>query len=100
MRDLGNDAEAMREKGTVIRADTENLLVNLQFQDRVSQIISVIDGDMARLQDTVATDEAELPTGEQWLAERSTRYTMHDQRVSTPAAASAASAASDDVVFF
>ncbi len=100
VRDLGNDAEAMREKGTVIRADTENLLVNLQFQDRVSQIISVIDGDMARLQDTVATDEAELPTGEQWLAELSTRYTMHDQRVSTPAAASAAAAASDDVVFF
>ena len=99
VRDLGNEAEAMREKGNVIRADTENLLVNLQFQDRVSQIISVIDGDIGRLQETVAADEVELPSAEQWLAELSSRYTMHDQRVGAAATATAA-APSDDVVFF
>ena len=100
VRDLGDEAESMREKGNVIRGDTENLLVNLQFQDRVSQIISVIDGDIGRLQETVAANDGALPSGEQWLAELSSRYTMDDQRVSSSSTTAAAASASDDVVFF
>ena len=65
---------ACAAQGNVIRDDIENLLLNLQFQDRVSQIIGVVDGDIARLQATLATGGA-LPTPEQWLQQLRSHYT-------------------------
>lgn len=101
VRELGENADAMREKGTLIRADAENMLVNLQFQDRVGQIISVVDSDILRLHRSVANPDAPLPSGEEWLAELATHYTMDDQRHGQAEEASAeASNSSDDVVFF
>lgn len=95
VRELGNDAEAMRAKGNVIRSDTDNLLISLQFQDRVSQIIGVIDTDILRMHQAIGADAAPLPSPEQWLAELETHYTMDDQRQGADAAT-----ADDDVVFF
>jgi methyl-accepting chemotaxis protein len=78
VKDLGSSAETMRDKGNVIRADVENLLVSLQYQDRVSQILEVIDGDMRRLRESVGMGD--LPSPEQWLAELAAHYTMDDER--------------------
>jgi methyl-accepting chemotaxis protein len=79
VRELSVNSERMQEKGNVIRADVENLLVNLQFQDRVSQIISVIDGDIQRLRDLVESGE-QVPSPEAWLSELKDHYTMNEQR--------------------
>lgn len=80
VRALGENAEAMLAQGNIIRDDTDNLLINLQFQDRVSQIISVIDGDLLRLQRTLQAGEETLPAPQQWLADLEQQYTMNDQR--------------------
>jgi methyl-accepting chemotaxis protein len=79
VRELGTDAERMRSQGNVIRSDVENLMVSLQFQDRVSQIISVIDGDVARLKDTLENGRP-VPSADEWLHEVERHYTMDDQR--------------------
>lgn len=78
VQDLGNSAEHMREKGNIIRADVENLLMALQYQDRVSQILAVIDEDMRRFREQVGADGA--PSPDEWLRQLSTRYTMDDER--------------------
>ena len=102
VREIGSNADTMRQQGNVIRTEVENLLVNLQFQDRVSQIGAALDGDMRRMQDAV--DGAEpVPTPPQWLADLGARYTMDDQRSVHAEAATADGAeprSTEEVAFF
>jgi methyl-accepting chemotaxis protein len=88
VHELGSSAEHMRAQGNIIRGDVENLLVSLQFQDRVSQILDVIDGDMRRFERSV--DALEVPSPEQWLAELGKHYTMDEERHNHGAAKPAA----------
>lgn len=104
VRELSVGATRMEEQGSVIRADIEDLMVNLQFQDRVSQIISVIDGDIRRLKDNVQTGQP-VPAPDQWLSELQSGYTTDEQREihttkSLAAPAPAGAGASAEVVFF
>jgi methyl-accepting chemotaxis protein len=105
VRELSVKAEKMRGQGNIIRGDIEGLLVSLQFQDRVSQIITVIDNDIERMQHAVEDGEA-IPEADEWLHELQRGYTMDDQRrVQAPATAAvakspAAAPAPDEVVFF
>ncbi|MEN9865474.1 MAG: hypothetical protein RL748_1064 [Pseudomonadota bacterium] len=80
VRNLGASAEQMREQGNVIRTDVENLLVTLQYQDRISQILGVVDSDIQRLQDVVCDPSNPVPTPEEWLTKLGKKYTMKDQR--------------------
>ncbi len=111
VRELGARGDRMREQGAVIAAEVERLLVSLQFQDRVSQILGVVDGDMSRLREAVA-DGQPAPDDGAWLQALSARYTMDDQRqapaaaargrtaTSSPRAAAGAAAAAPEVTFF
>ena len=78
VREMGASAEGMRKQGSIICADVENLLVNLQFQDRVSQIISVVDSDIKRMKDVVESD-LPVPTRDAWIADLRENYTMLEQ---------------------
>ena len=104
VRDLGNNAESMRSQGSVIRSEIDSLMVSLQFQDRVSQLISVIDADLGRMNDEL--DQAgPLPAAQAWLDELQRHYTMPDQRqhhAAGPAArvASVAAPTAAQAIFF
>jgi len=78
VRALGQSAQDLVEKGAMIRSDTDKLLVNLQFHDRVTQILGALEWDMQRLAGAVRSST--VPGASQWLAELSDRYTMLDQR--------------------
>lgn len=102
MRTLSGESHAMRERGNVIRGNVEGLLVSLQFQDRVSQMIGVLEQEMVRLHDQVGSGEPP-PAAEQWLDDLQRRYTMHEQRHNhTPASVSAPVSAppAGQVLFF
>lgn len=79
MGQLSVDAQTMRERGNVIRQNIEQLIVNLQFHDRVNQVISVVDGDITRLRDSLESG-APPTTPEQWLQDLKRHYTMREQR--------------------
>jgi len=103
MHGLSADAQTMRERGNVLRNNIERLIVGLQFHDRVSQVIGVVDGDITRLRDQVESEETP-PPAEQWLADLQSRYTMREQRHGTATGlahkAPAAAPAAKKVVFF
>lgn len=103
VRELSVEAQTMLGQGNVIRSNIEALIVSLQFQDRVSQVIGVVDKDMARLRDTIDSDEA-LPSSDQWLADLQAHYTMKEQRrglgTSAGGRAAASSAAPAAALFF
>jgi methyl-accepting chemotaxis protein len=107
---LGQEAQAMIERGQVIRASIESLTVGLQFQDRVSQVCAAVDNDMTRLHEAVEAGQL-LPQRGQWLDDLQRSYTMRDQRrshgaaapgnaASGPAASPGAAAPARKVVFF
>ncbi len=106
VRNLGASAEHMREQGAIIRRDVENLLITLQYQDRISQILGVVDSDISRCQRIVSGNE-EVPSPEQWLSEMAGGYTMKEQRQHhanpvSPAkpAHDTADNSDDDITFF
>lgn len=86
VRKLGASADSMHKHGMVVRREVENLLMAMQFQDRVSQILCGVDDDMGRMHQTLAVDElASLPTSEEWMGSLSQTYTMEDQKHQRPA---------------
>lgn len=89
-----------------VEADVEAVLVNLQFEDRVHQILDHILQDMARLAET---SRAMVETPEQvaaldvadWLAHLSSSYTTNEQRVVHHGKAAGATApAASGITFF
>jgi methyl-accepting chemotaxis protein len=109
IRTLGSEALRMREQGNIIRTDVERLLVSLQFEDRIRQILSLVDDDINRLHQSVAIAGAgvnsDVPTPAQWLHDLDGKYTMEDERAKGKQRATDQSAASsvkldDEVTFF
>lgn len=79
---------ALKLSGTVSQLEEESreadqevcdILVNLQFQDRISQILDHVQRDMTRLAGLLQNGEA-LPEGALWLAELEKTYTTVEQR--------------------
>jgi methyl-accepting chemotaxis protein len=95
-----------------VRDEIQDVLVNLQFQDRVSQILSHIIADMQRLE-AMLNEAVQAPAGQlppkpdtrQWLADLKRSYTTHEQHAlhshaSGGAQGGAGGGASVEVTFF
>ncbi|GGX14462.1 methyl-accepting chemotaxis protein [Undibacterium macrobrachii] len=77
---LGDTAEQMRHHGNIIRTDIENLMVALQFQDRISQILQVVKDDMDKLSQLADNlHQSTVPTPDTWLAGLKDTYTMEEE---------------------
>lgn len=80
VRKLGASADAMHKHGMVVRSEVEKLLVAMQFQDRVSQILSGVDNNMALMHQTLADAQTQaLPTSDDWLDALNQAANMNDQ---------------------
>ena len=80
VRKLGASADSMHTHGMVVRHEVENLLVAMQFQDRVSQILCGVSDNFERMQQTLEQLETDpLPTIDEWLAAMNQTSTMDDQ---------------------
>lgn len=77
---LGESADEMRHHGNIIRRDIENLLVSLQFQDRISQILQVVSDDINKFEQLAQNlPQTALPRTEDWLSDLKDTYTMDDE---------------------
>lgn len=81
VRALGASADSMHSHGLVVRGEVEHLLMAMQFQDRVSQLLSGVNDDMTRMRGTLATTENnEWPSAQEWMDSLGRTYVMEDQR--------------------
>lgn len=94
--ELANASANLRAQGGLIRCDVANLLVALQFQDRIRQILEVVGSDIGRMRQTIGS-QAGVPDAADWLAALSGAYTMDDERASH---GKARAAVSEEVTFF
>ena len=85
--DLSDSAEQLRTENTAINNEISDVFVDLQFQDRVSQILTLVCDDLNKLEqhlNELNNEEglAEFPIPlnvEQWLEALTKTYTMKEQ---------------------
>lgn len=107
VKKLGDSTDAMRDENQSIGVEISEVLVALQFQDRVNQILGHVSGDMTRLRDRLVNHEAQLLEGRLpgpidasvWLKELSQTYTVPEQHAVHHGRAAAAPPASN-ITFF
>lgn len=84
---LANSAEQLRNENKAINDEISEVFVDLQFQDRVSQILALVCADLNKLEQHLnelnnREGGEELPrlmNVEQWLEELTQTYTMKEQ---------------------
>jgi hypothetical protein len=85
---LQDDSSALRNAGVSIRDDISKVLVSFQFQDRVSQILNSVKGDMSELVEKVEGKQHERSSSGQVVPfdyeattkEMVSSYTTDEQR--------------------
>lgn len=98
--DLVDSAESLRAEGQHIRHEISDVLVALQFQDRVSQMLTHVHNDLHKLKQSLDSGVGEIDK-DTWLSALASTYTMEEQHAihngeSGPKAASSSS----DITFF
>jgi methyl-accepting chemotaxis protein len=98
---LQQRAAEQREHGVRVKAQVEQLIESLQFQDRVNQILDQLRGSMHQASAVLgqAVHEGRLPDPVQWQALLSEGYTTREQRQVNGRAAANANATQDTVFF-
>lgn len=106
-RNLAGSGDLLRLESQGIRAEIDDVLVSLQFQDRVSQILSHVCADLEKLQACleerrVRAIEGQAPAAldaDAWLDQLNSTYTTTEQRSIHTGRQAAASQASE-ITFF
>ncbi len=81
-------------------AQVERMYKGLQYQDRLSQMVTLLHDDMQRLQQALARPQAPLDP-EQWLARLQAGYVMAEQhQLHVGATSVAVGTDADDTTFF
>lgn len=82
-----HSASTLEQESSAVQASVEEVLVNLQFQDRVSQILSHVTDDMEKLVGAISEQETRIRHGESivpidvhdWLRAVQKTYTTLEQ---------------------
>ncbi|MDD5227586.1 MAG: methyl-accepting chemotaxis protein [Methylococcales bacterium] len=85
--ELADSTERLRNENTAINNEISDVFVDLQFQDRVSQILTLVCADLKKLEQHLDELHSEESNGkllrvvnvEQWLEELTQTYTMKEQ---------------------
>lgn len=105
--ELSDSSETLRRQSESIGAELADVLVALQFQDRVSQVLSQIVKDMNKLHGRLAEQQQKQTDGNaageidvtEWLDELSRSYTVPEQHA-VHRGESPATAGGGDITFF
>ena len=106
---LADSSDVLRHETQTISTEIAEVLVALQFQDRISQVLSHVCNDMSKLKEHIATHEKQRALGGEgssvdassWLEELSHTYTVPEQHVVHGGGSSrTATAAASEITFF
>ncbi len=106
--ELLNSSHILQEESESVAGEISEVLVSLQFQDRVSQVLTHVRNDLDKLgqhlddhlQARAAGRHPEALNGEAWLEALSQTYTTPEQHQLHGGKPSAASEAAADITFF
>lgn len=85
----------------MVAQQVERMYMGFQYQDRISQMMALMEGDMARMQEAFTTHAADTPDLAGWLVRLESQYAMTEQHKDHPGVeASAAADDSNETTFF
>ena len=86
----------------MVAQQVERMYMGFQYQDRISQMMALIEDDIARLQSVFTGSGAPAPDLAQWLGRLESQYAMNEQHQDHPAsvAGSPADTDSNETTFF
>jgi methyl-accepting chemotaxis protein len=108
VRVITDNNSRLEQQSSHVQQQLSDVIINLQFQDRVSQILSHVMADMDKLQqkctemlDDIGQDKnPELVSTEQWLRDLAKTYTTLEQASVHRGQNNKNSAQDDDITFF
>lgn len=96
---LERSAETLREESGAVREEVAGVIVSLQFQDRVTQVLTQVEQDMGSLREGMEAGTV----NEETIGEWTTAWRHHYDalaRDASPAVAAGAEAGNRDITFF
>jgi methyl-accepting chemotaxis protein len=79
MRQLTREIEAMEQERKDVREDISQVLVSLQFQDRVSQILSHVTSNLEEMQGHIRDGRQDALDDHQWMERMASAYSTHEE---------------------
>lgn len=106
--ELTDASETLRHEGKAIGREVAEVLVALQFQDRVSQVLNHVNNDLYKMRQNIEESEHQFAAGNsaikvdagQWLDELSHTYTMSEQHAAHNGTSTATSSSNSEITFF
>jgi len=84
----------------MVAEQVERMYTGFQYQDRISQMMALLESDMARLQQVLDGRLSDVPQIEHWMAALESQYAMAEQRDTHAGTRGAAAAGSTETDFF
>lgn len=101
VENMGDSAKQMLQHGNVIRGNIEELIVAMQFQDRVSQILQIVRDDIRKLEEFAhALEEGIVPPTESWLDDLKRSYNASDEHRHRSKKGEVMAAKESEITFF
>jgi len=100
---LADSSNVLRRETQTIGEEIAEVLVSLQFQDRISQVLNHVCNDMGKLKDRVQNQEkrgSAAIDASAWLDELSHTYTVPEQHQVHGGGKARAAAADSEITFF
>jgi hypothetical protein len=99
---LAQLSQPFEHETQMVSQQVERMYVGFQYQDRISQMMTLLHDDMARLAAVLADPArgAQALSQEAWLERLASQYVMQDQREDHAAKTAGTGAASLDTTFF
>ncbi|QKJ65972.1 chemotaxis protein [Deefgea piscis] len=76
---LNQTVQQLNTESQAVEQEIHEVLVHLQYQDRMGQIMGHVQGDMDKLQQLLAK-QSPIPAQSQWLNELESSYTTNEQK--------------------
>lgn len=73
-------AKPFQHETQMVAVQVERMHMGFQYQDRISQMMALLESDMARLQQALATHDGAVPDLPTWLSQLESQYAMAEQR--------------------
>jgi methyl-accepting chemotaxis protein len=83
-----------------VAAQVERMYIGFQYQDRISQMIALLESDIARLQESLGSTTSDTPDLQAWLSRLEEQYAMAEQRQSHVGGQDSGAAADNETTFF
>jgi methyl-accepting chemotaxis protein len=72
-------ARPFQHETQMVAAQVDRMYMGFQYQDRISQMMALLEGDMVKLQQTLQASDGSAPDLAVWLAQLEGQYAMREQ---------------------